>query len=189
MKPLSGRVVCVFGLPCSGKTTLIKALIASSKELMAYVSSGDIARKLSTDKEIAHMAKGNLFPFEEPLRKEIYDIVHKRRTSGAEVIFLDGFPRFDDQVMWLLENQFAGTVMEGCFIQVIGSDLHDRARGRMRNNQDDKQKLDLKIAEQAKKIEEMEKVIHRHGIPYYCIPNTDMEVAVKDMAKRIGIKK
>ena len=145
MKPLSGRVICVFGLPCSGKTTVIKALMGSSKELMAHISSGDIARKLSTDTEIKHMAKGNLFPFEEPLRADIYSSIHKRRTSGAEVIFLDGFPRFDDQVKWLLENQLAGTIMEGCFVQIIGDDLHSRALGRMRNDQDASDKLDKKI--------------------------------------------
>jgi len=189
MKPLSGRVVCVFGLPCSGKTTVIQALIDSSKEILARICSGDIARQLSTDKEIAHMAKGNLFPFEEPLREKIYELIHKRRASGAEVIFLDGFPRFDDQIMWLLENQFAGTEQEGCFIQIIGEDIKTRALGRMRDDQDSADKFELKVKEQAKKIDEMEKVIHRHGIPYYCIPNTSLEIAARTMVKHVGLRK
>jgi len=189
MKPLSGRVVCVFGLPCSGKTTVIRALIGSSNEILAHISSGDIARKLSTDKEIAHMAKGNLFPFEEPLRDSIYEIIHKRRSAGSEIIFLDGFPRFDDQIMWLLENQLAGTIMEGCFIQIIGEDIKTRALGRMRDDQDASDKFDLKVKEQSQKIDNMEKIINRHGIPYYCIPNTSLETAVKVMAKYTGLRK
>jgi len=189
MKPLSGRVVGIFGLPCSGKTTVARALIDSSREVIARISSGDIAKKLSTDTEIAHMAKGNLFPFEDPLREEIYTTIHKRRTSGAEIIILDGFPRFDDQVKWMLENQFAGTVMEGCFIQIIGEDIQTRALGRMRDDQDSINKFNLKVREQSQKIDGMERLIQRHGIPYYCIPNTDLEVAVKTMAKYLGLRK
>jgi adenylate kinase family enzyme len=189
MKPLSGRVVCIFGLPASGKTTVIQSLIASSKELIAYISSGDIARKLSTEEDTAHMANGNLFPHEDKLREEIYNLIHKRRASGAEIIFIDGFPRFDQQVQWLVEQQFAGTVMEGCLIQIIGEDLAFRVGKRMRDHQDELDKFEKKLKDQSVKIFEMEKLIFKYGIPYYCIPNSDLSQAIKMLAKHTGIRK
>jgi adenylate kinase family enzyme len=179
----------MFGLPCSGKTTIIKALAAASKEIIAHVSSGDIARRLSTDKELAHMAEGNLFPFEEPLRAEILKLVHKRRGQGSEVIFIDGFPRFDDQVSWMLDNQLAGSDLEGCLVQVVGENLLDRAKERMRDDQDGLEKIQLKIEEQRKKIDAMEKVIFRHGIPYFTVMNNDPIHATERLSKIVGLRK
>lgn len=189
MKWPSGTVVGVFGLPCTGKTTIIRSLMAATKEVVAYISSGDIARRLSTEADKSHMADGNLFPHEDTLRTEIYDTIVKRRSSGAELVFLDGFPRFDNQVRWLLENTFIGPET-GFLVQIMGDkDLVMRARSRMRDDQDDPEIFDKRVIEQSKKIYEMEKSIGYYGVPYYCIPNTDLGVAVKTFAKYLGLRK
>lgn len=185
----SGRIIGVFGLPCSGKTTLINTIISSSKEIIARISSGDIARRLSTENEISHMAKGNLFPHEEPLRKEIASFIDKRRASGAEAIILDGFPRTSDQVQWMLDNQYAGTELEGCLILVRGDNLVQRAQERYRDDQDSIDKVLKKIDTQDKDISNMEKTIFSLSIPYFTVHNTDLALAAKNFSKFIGIKK
>lgn len=188
MKHQSGRIIGMFGLPCSGKTTIIKTLIESSKEIIAHISTGDIARRLSSEKELNHMAEGNLFPLEDMMREEILKLIQKRQGQGSEVIILDSCPRFDDQVKWMLDNQLAG-VGSGLFIKVIGDHLRQRAELRARDNQDELDKFDKKVVIQQKMIDGMEKLIFRYGIPYYTIMNTDLSHAVVNFAKIIGIRK
>lgn len=186
----SGRVVGLIGLPCSGKTTLVKALIQSSKEIIAHISTGDIARRLSTNAETEHMAEGNLFPLEDLMREEILKLVEKRKGQGSEIVFLDGCPRFDDQVKWMLDNQLAGgPVTDGCLIKIIGEDLLIRAKHRMRDDQDALGQLQLKINKQEKMIDQMEKVIFRYGLPYYTVMNSDLSYAATTLAKIVGLRK
>jgi adenylate kinase family enzyme len=191
MKPLSGRVIGVFGLPCSGKSTVIKMIVESSREILATISSGDIARRLSTETETSHMAAGNLFPHEEPLRKEILDTINRRRGGGAEAIFLDGFPRTPEQVQWMVDNQLTGTIMEGCFIQVWCDPivLATRAKHRMRDEQDKLDALNKKIDTQRAFIDRLDKAIHGYGFPYYTVCNHDISIAAREMIKHVGLKK
>jgi len=190
MKYRSGRVVGIFGLPCSGKSTLAKAITQASKELIAHVSTGDIARRLSTAKETQHMAEGNLFPDEDKIRAEMLDMVNKRRSQGSEIIILDSCPRFDDQVKWMVENQLVGVdPSDGCLIKVIGDDLIRRAQERMRDDQDQLIQLNKKIEKHSLMIEQMEALIFRYGIPYYTVVNHEMAQAVKEFAKYLGLRK
>ena len=191
MRPLSGRVIGVFGLPCSGKSTVIKAVVESSREILAVISSGDIARRLSTESETKHMAEGNLFPHEEPLRQEILDTINRRRGGGAEAIYLDGMPRHMLQVKWMLDNQLTGTIMEGCIIKIHCDPTYIEKRAKMRMR-DDQDKLDLlykKIETQSKLIDEMEKTILQYGIPYFTIINHDLSLAASQLAKVSGLRK
>ena len=185
----SGRVVGMFGLPCSGKSTLLKILVESSREVMAVISSGDIARRLSSEADTKHMAAGNLYPHEDKLRAEILETVNKRRAGGAEVIFLDGFPRTPEQIQWLVENQLAGSAGEGCLVQIVGDDLIKRAQERSRDSQDDVHAIQAKINKQRAEIAKMDTIIFRYGIPYYTVMNYDLSVSVKMLAKFIGLKK
>lgn len=189
MKRRSGRIIGVFGVPCSGKSTLIETLVQSSKEIIAHIKTGDIARHLSTEVELEHMAQGNLFPFEDRMREEILKMINKRRGQGSELIFLDSCPRFDDQVKWMLDNQLTGTEEDGCFIKVIGENLRIRAEHRMRDDQDELDKLLLKIEKQDRLINQMEKVIFQYGIPYYTIINSDLVQAASSLARIVGLRK
>lgn len=189
MKKQSGRVIGIFGLPCSGKSTLSKAITNSSREVIAHVSTGDIVRQISTDEQMNHIAEGNLFPDEDKIRAEVAKIVEKRRSQGAEVVLLDGCPRFDDQVKWMIEQQWLGSPDDGMIIQVRGDDLIKRALNRNRDNQDDVIALEKKIAKHQKMINKMEKVIFFYGIPYYTVMNVDLLQAATHMAKLIGLRK
>jgi adenylate kinase family enzyme len=188
MKHTSGRIVGVFGLPCSGKTTIIRALVQSSREILAHISTGDIARKLSTEEDKKHMSNGNLYPLEDKMREEILQLVIKRRGQGSEVIFLDSCPRFDEQVQWMLDNQLAGEGA-GILIKIEGDHLYERAKLRMRDDQDELDKLEKKIKTQQQLIDGMEKVIFRYGIPYHTIMNTDVVHATTQLSKIVGIRK
>ena len=187
-KRKSGRIIGVFGLPCSGKTTIIKALMESSRELMAHISTGDIARKLSDVNELANMADGNLFSDEDKMRSELLSMINKRKSQGAEVIFLDSCPRFDDQVHWMISQQLVGPD-EGCLIKITGDNLIDRAKERMRDDQDATDKLTKKIVTQSKFIDSMERAIFYYSIPYFTIMNHDLEHAVRQLAKYAGLRK
>lgn len=189
MKFPSGRVVGVFGLPCSGKTTIIKTLINASKEIIAHISSGDIARRLSSGVETATMKEGNLFPLEDVLRDELLKLINKRKASGAEIIFLDGFPRFDEQVQWMLDNRLTGTELDGCLIQIVGDDLLERAKLRSRDDQDQHKFIIEKFRKQDQMINDMENIIHRFGIPYYVVMNHDVVNATKNLAKILKLRK
>jgi adenylate kinase family enzyme len=189
MKFPSGRIVGVFGLPCSGKTTVIKTLIAASRNLIAHISSGDIARKLSSNKEIEIMKEGNLFPFEDVLRDELIKVINLRKSRGADLIILDGFPRFSDQVQWMLDNGLAGTLSDGCLIQIMGDDLINRAMLRLRDVQDGPAFIKKKIEKQRQMINSMEDIIHRMGIPYYVVINHDVVNATHSLAKILKLRK
>lgn len=188
LKPKSGRIIGVFGLPCSGKSTVIKAIVESSSEIIAHISTGDIARRLSTDTEIKCMAEGNLFPLEDKIRDEILSVVTKRQSQGAEIVFLDGCPRFDEQVQWMLDNQMAGEGA-GILIKIEGDHLLERAKLRMRDDQDGIDRIQKKIIAQQSMINSMEKVIFRYGLPFYTIMNIDIVHAATQLAKIIGLKK
>lgn len=189
MKHRSGRVIGIFGLPCSGKSTIAKAVVNASRELIAYISTGDIVRKISSEDDTKHMQDGNLFPHEDIIRGEVFKLIEKRRSQGAEVIILDGFPRFDDQVKWMVENQYLGIQGDGCVIQIRGDELLKRAVLRNRNNQDSAKALQLKIQKHQRMINDMEKMIFYYTVPYFTVNNTDLTSAITQFTKYIGVRK
>jgi len=191
LKPLSGRCVWVFGLPCSGKSTVIQALIDSSREIIARISSGDIARRLSTTADTQHMASGGLFPHEEVIRKEILETINKRKASGSEIVFIDGAPRQASQVKWAADEGLAGTIADGCFVRIHAdyTELVERAKFRMRDNQDKFEALVKKIETQQRLLGEVDRTLVSYGFPYYTIENYDISFAVKQLAKFVGLKK
>jgi len=187
----SGSCIGVFGLPGSGKSTILDMLIGSSREIIAKISSGDIARRLSQEAEVKHMADGNLFPDENKLRDEILGLINKRRSSGAELVILDGFPRFAEQCHWLLENQLLGGDGNGCLIKIHcePKDAIERAVSRSRDSQDSYDSIKKKIDKQMKMIDEMEQEIFRYGLPYFTVANVSLQNAVETFAKYVGLRK
>ncbi len=109
LKLVTRHLVCVTGLPLSGKSTVAKQLQAECPYPCSLFSTGDIVRGLiaaETEKaeELrAETTKLDLFPLEDKLREEI-----KKRIEESEAsdIVIDGFPRTGDQVNWLIDTFF-----------------------------------------------------------------------------------
>ena len=98
--------IILLGESNSGKSTIGKEVAKMLK--VRYISSGDIARKMSEDVR-RHLNNGGLAP-EEEMREEILKAI----TSDTTPFMLDGFPRFCEQYDWLNES------LEECeFIYVI----------------------------------------------------------------------
>lgn len=98
------KALCIVlvGGPCSGKSSIGK--IAAKNLHAKYISSGDIARKMArcdVDAQI-NLDKGNLAP-EDEMRSAIGREI-KKAVKTNDVVILDGFPRFNEQAEWLMDN-------------------------------------------------------------------------------------
>lgn len=91
------RCVILVGPPCSGKSTIGKMLADTFD--CKYVSSGDIARQMAeADGSMRDLDAGKMAP-ESRMREEISNVLYRN-----ENLILDGFPRFTDQLDWLIER-------------------------------------------------------------------------------------
>lgn len=91
------KCVILVGPPCSGKSTIGKMLADTFG--CKYVSSGDIARKMAeADGDMRNLDAGKMAP-ESRMREEISSVLYQN-----ENLILDGFPRFTDQLDWLIER-------------------------------------------------------------------------------------
>lgn len=106
MNNINGIVLT--GRPGCGKSTLGKEL--ASKLDMIYVSSGAIARKIALIDQATkdNLNKGELAD-EEKMRLMVRRALHRINANGGEFI-LDGFPRFENQWIWL-KTLFPNTIM------------------------------------------------------------------------------
>lgn len=91
--------IILYGMPCSGKSTIGKQL--SMKYGYKYISSGNIAREMARcSQEIdASLRSGKLAP-EEMMRQAIAHQIRECIVNNNDII-LDGFPRFVGQYEWL----------------------------------------------------------------------------------------
>jgi adenylate kinase family enzyme len=180
-KAKQGRIVAVFGIPFSGKTTLVNAIQGASKKIVAVISTGDIARSLITEEDKAAMAKGGLFPREEEMRDEILKKIDQFRQKSAEVIFIDGCPRFDDQVLWLWEQKLVGR-HHGKIVKVEASNPAIIRRSGVRKRiDDDVASFRDRILHQKSKFPEIDRMIQKLGLmrDYYTIQNEDNDTIIK----------
>lgn len=93
--------IVLVGPPCSGKSVTGK--LTASKMNINYISSGDIARDMAkVNTQIYNdLSAGKMAP-EEMMRNTISDRLWKYFIKeDRNVVILDGFPRFGDQIEWL----------------------------------------------------------------------------------------
>ena len=121
--------IVLLGESNSGKSTIAKGII--NKTGFRYISSGDIARRISSREllDSGHMAD------EDTIRREILNEINKCNES----FILDGFPRFFEQYEWL--NQSVGCEFIYIVLDVPYEEIKERAYARGRS--DDKS-LDVK---------------------------------------------
>lgn len=116
--------VILLGQSNSGKSTLGKKLAEVMK--MEYISSGDIARSMSADVQ-RKLNAGEMAP-EDEMRKQIMCRINNRRRYGGFI--LDGFPRFNDQYVWLNEHavgiEFVYVIVDVPYIDILGRAVRRR---------------------------------------------------------------
>lgn len=162
---------CFIGLPVAGKSHVAKLL--AGKYGATYISSGDIARKLSTTQELKDKtAAADMFPLETELRAELSLTIDRAPTK---LIFLDGFPRVADQVEYVT-REFSHltpkiiTIHAGDDVTLIG-----RARTRSRDERDYDNVLFAKRLATAKvNISGVHEAMRKFGyIPYTILSGMD----------------
>lgn len=94
--------IVLIGPPCSGKSTIGRT--TANNIGARYISSGDIARKMAeNDNGVkTDLSNGKLAP-ENMMRDQIYRALYDAYDT-ADIVILDGFPRFGDQAKWLRET-------------------------------------------------------------------------------------
>lgn len=115
--------IIMLGATNSGKSTIAK--FVSNNLGIRYISSGDIARQMNVDDELA---KGKLAP-EDEMRNRIFSAIYENDRP----FILDGFPRFLDQYKWLK----SAIKCDMIFIQISVPDRHLLQRAINRNRNDD----------------------------------------------------
>lgn len=179
-KPKQGRIMSIFGVPFTGKTTLVNSIQGASKKIIAVISTGDIARSLVTEEDKKIMASGGLFPREEEMRNEILKRIDQFRQRSAEVIFIDGCPRFDGQVHWLWEQKLVGSG-NGKIIKIEASNNSIiRRSGIRKRSDDDVASFKDRIFFQRKQFPNIDRMIRTLGLmnDYYTIQNEDNDSEV-----------
>ena len=179
-------ILSVIGVPCVGKGTILKDVQLKMLEEapVALVSCSQIVNALLTDEDREAMKNGGLFPREIPLREEIYDTVSKMFAFGAEVVMLDGFPRWDDQLKWLVQ-EFIEPVS---IVQIVANsdfELAKRAALRNRDEHDVGDAFQARVRVQREAISKMEPLISMYAIPYTTVVNDHPERAVSEFIAKV----
>ena len=131
----NAKIIGIFGLPLVGKDTLINAILTKHpKAKVAVINSGDIVRHINDAEANAKMAKTGLSPLEDQLRAEIARQIGAYFRLDAGMILLNGFPRFGDQVQWLIDNYHDSGIS---FIKLLPSSQFDVRQRAARRNRDE----------------------------------------------------
>jgi adenylate kinase family enzyme len=135
------KLILLMGSPCCGKSSVAKSACKFIGNL-DYISSGDIARTIAmTDIAALHkLNSGGLAP-EDIMRSQIKNAISKSIGDGRDII-LDGFPRFQDQFVWLIDNFDDCTEIIKVFIDISPTTVILRAQERAR---DDDRAIDKRI--------------------------------------------
>lgn len=157
--------IVLLGQSNSGKSTIGK--VVAQRTGIKYVSSGDIARKMSVDVQ-RDLNAGKLAP-EDRMRKEIrWELTHNN------ALILDGFPRFLDQYIWMKQfnARFIYVIIEAPYEDILA-----RAMGRRRC---DDQSISNKMQWYEENTKPMIKHIIKAGERVYCISNGNSDDIYKN---------
>lgn len=126
-------LIVLVGGPCSGKSSAGK--IAAEHLIAKYISSGDIARNMAKDNDNIQndLNNGKLAP-ESRMREAISSNLLKYfYKQDANLIILDGFPRFGEQADWL-RHEFHNIDIRYVLIHAPSWVLRSRAKNRNRSD-------------------------------------------------------
>ena len=179
-------ILSVIGVPCVGKGTIMKAVQMKMLEEapIAIIHTSKFVHQLMTDADRELMKNGGLFPREEPLRELIYQEVEKMFAFGADVVMLDGFPRWDDQMKWML-NTFTEPMSIVHIVAPNEFELVKRASLRNRDEFDVGEKFLARVANQRQCISDMENLVSMYAIPFTTVINDHEERAVIEFIQNV----
>ncbi len=128
-------MIILLGVPGSGKSTQAELLVERGK--LRWLSMGEVFRQKATPKQREQMLQGRLINSAEAtqlLDEELKDL------GDSPQLVLDGFPRYNDQAEWLLEQNRKGNlkVTAVVYLYVDKEIVKERMllRGRMDDNVD-----------------------------------------------------
>lgn len=181
------RVFFLTGLPCSGKTSAAKALADKVfRGKATHISTGDIARSLMMTPELKDQTtQADLFPGEDVLRATLKQAIDNATT---DVIIVDGFPRFDGQVDFIIDNFWD---MDPKIIQVhVGDDitLYNRAKFRSRDGRDAMGEFHMRLEKAKKNLSGAFNRLTARAVPLYTIYSGDDSQMATHFAKLFKIK-
>ncbi|NMA75490.1 MAG: AAA family ATPase [Bacteroidales bacterium] len=115
--------IIFIGAPCSGKSTIAKAV--RNRLGIPYTSSGDIARHMAEHNSAIKddLNNGKMAP-EIQMRDKIYELINIYTKYNTSFV-LDGFPRFTEQYEWLV-NTFPNIRFICIYIKTSISTIYDR---------------------------------------------------------------
>ena len=183
---MSELILSAVGVPCSGKGTILKRVQMKMLEEapVALINASKFVHQLMTPEDKESMQNGGLFPREEPLRELLYQEVERLFAFGAEVVMLDGFPRWDDQLKWMVQN-FVQPISMVHITAPSTFELVKRASLRNRDEYDVGEQFLARVNTQSAKISEMENLISMYAIPYTTIINDYEDRAVSEFIERV----
>lgn len=182
-------IVSFLGLTCSGKGTITKKVHEKllDKYRVAILSSSDVVKTIITDADREAMQSGGLFPREPELRDAIYAQVEGMFAFGAQMVLVDGFPRFDDQVRWMRQTFYEYPLQ---FIEVRARDdfeLTRRAAARNRDEFDVGAKFMSRLTEQRSKLASATGMILQYALPLATVINDHLDRAVAETMGRLRL--
>ena len=175
------RLFCFIGLPCSGKSTVVKT-VAEGLGNATIITAGDIAREItSRENTVLDMYKNDLCMNENAMRAEISKRINTASTGN---VILDGIPRFKDQAEWLFTTYWHSNPI--LFQIVVGDNgvLFQRAQARARDERDTNyvQFYD-RLHKASKNMTEVEQYAHFRFVPCYGIINDTQDRIMKQFAR------
>jgi adenylate kinase family enzyme len=179
-------ILSVIGVPCVGKGTILRDVHLKMLEEapIGLVSASKFVQQLLTPEDKEIMKNGGLFPREEPLRDLIYEEIEKIFAFGAEVVMVDGFPRWDDQLKWMVQN----FIQPMSIVQIVANsdfELAKRAALRGRDEHDLGEAFQARVQVQREAISKMEPLISMYAIPYTTVINDYQERAVGEFIAKV----
>lgn len=109
--------------------------------------------------------------------------------GAASVLLLDGVPRNVEDVEWLWNTRLVHAD-RGAVIRIVAS--RDAVEGRLRAHRalPEGRVLDT-FREAWRRFEDglspIEAAIRRYDLPYFCVPNTELDAAIAELARRSGV--
>lgn len=190
-----GLIIGVMGVPLCGKSSIVKAVVEKmlDRYRIGSISTSQLVGQLMTKETeeskkaiVVEMSNGGLFPKEEEIRTAIYDMVEALWAFGAEIIIIDGCPRFDEQVKWMRQIFFDHEIQMAQILVSNDFELVRRAGQRARDEFDtNRDLLQARINQQRSKISGIERYIQMFALHYFSLINVYLEQSVLEFIGKV----